>query len=285
MGNLVTDAMRIITEEVTGRKVDVAIQADGSIRGPLVPDSHGNLTFYDVTNTIGLGYGKDGYPGYSITSLTLTGEELRRVLEIASLMQELMGDVYFLQFSGLEYRYNPDNIVLMTLPILNQPIPTTRAVKEALLYRGNGIQPGDEGDYVTLEYGDDTLYHVVTDTYLLSFLPMAGELLPRLEVIPKDAVGKPVPFELFHQLTVPYRGRELKVWETAAMYVAGMSPDATGMPVIPDVYESATGRIMMVAGISYFSWMLIVLTTVAGALASILLRKKRKAKTEENILR
>jgi 5'-nucleotidase / UDP-sugar diphosphatase len=226
VGNFITDGMRLMTEEITGRKVDVAIQANGSIRGSMVPrmgdGTYGELSFYDVTNTIGLGYGQDGYPGYSVASVYLTGEELRRVLEVASLLQELMGDNYFLQFSGLSYSYNPRNTVLLTIPVMDQPIPTTRAITEAYLYRGEGIQPVGEGDFIPLNRGDENLYHLVTDTYILSFLPLAGEMLPQLEIVPKNQQGEPVPIDRLHELTVMHHDRELKVWETAALYAASL---------------------------------------------------------------
>lgn len=270
VGNFITDGMRLITQEITGRRVDVAVQANGSIRGSLIPakgeNSKGELTFYDITNTIGLGYGQDGYPGYSIASIYLTGEEIRRVLEIAALLPVLMGDDYYLQFSGLRYEYSPRNTVLLTVPVIDQPIPSTRSVTRALFYRGEGIQKADsEEGYVTLARGDENLYHLVTDTYILSFLPVAGEVLPQLEVVPKDQHGQPVPEEDFHLLTVPYAGRELKVWETVAMYARTLPPDASGMPQMPAIYSGQANRIVPVKAFPLIVWLLAVLVLLLAA--------------------
>ncbi len=142
-GDFITDAMRLITQEVTGKRVDVAIQANGSIRGSIFPgelqETRGDVSFYDITDVIALGFGEDGYPGYSIVSLHLTGEEIRRMLEVAALLQDQMGDTYFLQFSGLRFSYNPDNAVLFNVPFIDQPIPTTRAVLEAELFSGERV--------------------------------------------------------------------------------------------------------------------------------------------------
>ena len=270
VGNFITDGMRLITGDITGRPVDVAIQANGSIRGSMVPrmgsSTRGDLSFYDITNTIGLGYGQDGYPGYSVASVYLTGEELRRVLEVASLLQELMGDNYFLQFSGLSYDYNPQNTVLLTIPVMEQPIPTTRAITEAHLYRGEGIQPVSGGRYIPLERGDDTLYHLATDTYILSFLPLAGEMLPQLEIVPKNQQGEPVPIERLHELTVPYNGRELKVWETVALYAASLPDGPDGIPLVPEIYSGTAGRINAVSTFPYLGWLVLGLAVVMALL-------------------
>ena len=126
MGNFVADAMRIVTAERTGQKVDFAIQANGSIRGGItvgtLEHSQGQVAFYDLADSVGLGIGPDGYAGYPIVSVYLTGEEVRRALEVAVLLAQSMGDTYFLNFSGLRYDYDPRNAVLFTIPVLDQPL-------------------------------------------------------------------------------------------------------------------------------------------------------------------
>ncbi|MGM0674877.1 MAG: bifunctional metallophosphatase/5'-nucleotidase [Spirochaetota bacterium] len=284
VGNLVTDGMRLTTQDITGRRVDVALQANGAVRSSVVPDSgSGHISFYDITNTVGLGFADDGYPGYSIVSLYLTGEELRRALEIAALLPQVMGDTYFLQFSGLRYSYDPRNAVLFTVPFFDVPIPTTRAVTEAELYRGEGSQPDhsrEQGDeFISLTNADDTLYHVVTDTYILSFLPMAGEFVPGLNVVPKNANGEPVPVDRFDELTVDYQGRDLKVWETVALFAAEQDRGADGIPVIPDRYQDTSGRITRVNTIPLAVWAVsvgVVFVLALVALFRIMKRRKRR---------
>ena len=79
---------------------------------------------------------------------------------------------------------------------------------------GDGIQSANSEDYISLKRGDEKLYHVVTDAYLLLFLPMVANMLPQLEVIPKNADGEPVPLDKIGQLIICRDdGRELKVWE------------------------------------------------------------------------
>ena len=281
IGNFIADAMRMVAQEATGTRVDVALQANGSIRGSIVrgtmPHAAGDVSFYDITNTIGLGYGADGHAGYPIVSVYLTGEEMRRMLEVSVLLQEMLGDTFFIQYSGLRYSYNPANAILMTIPIMNQPLPTGRAVTSAELFTGEGAQTGqDEGQYVRLERGDDQLYHLVTDSYILSFLPMVGEMLPHLGIVPKNAQGQAVPLEHLHELIV-YQdsGRQLKVWQTVVEYAAAQ-PQIDGVPHIPAYYADTMGRINVVSSFPLVSLVYVLpLVLIAGPAAVIWRRKRR----------
>ncbi len=277
-GNFITDAMRLVAEEVIGEKVHAAVQANGSIRGSIIPvgaeGTPGKVSFYDIANIIGLGYGEDGYPGYSMVSCYLTGEEMLRLLEVAVLLKDQRGDSNFLQFSGLRYSYNPQNAVLFTVPWINRPLPTTRAVIEAELYTGEGVQPAGDGEYFVLEKGDETLYHMVTDTYILSFLPMVGKLLPRLEIVPKNSAGEPVPLERIDELVVRNRGRELKVWETVLLYTVALPPGEDGMPLIPDLYRGTAGRINQVATFPLVGWVYVKAAVLAAG-AVVLVRRRK----------
>ncbi len=113
------------------------------------------------------------------------------------------------------------------------------------LYTGEGVQPAEESDeFVPLKRGDQDLYHVVTDAFVYSFLPLAAELLPHLTVAPKNAAGEPVSPERMHELFVRHDdGRELKVWETVITYAASQPPSEDGIPQIPDYYADTSGRI------------------------------------------
>jgi len=232
-GNFVTDAMRLIAGDLTGERVDVAVMANGNIRRCLVPGttahSKGKLSFYDIVEAVGLGIGADGHAGYPLVSAYLTGEELHRLLTVAVVLEAFMGNSYFLQFSGLRYSYQPAAL----------------SVIEGHLFTGEGLQPaaGDE-EFTPLERGDQELYHVVTDAYVYTFLPLAAELLPHLTIEPKNADGEPIPPERVHELFIRHEdGRELKVWETVLLHAAGQPSGEHGLPVIPDYYEETTGRI------------------------------------------
>jgi len=287
-GNFVADAMRIVTSELTGQKVDIAIQANGSIRGGITPGSlqysRGEVSFYDLAMQVGLGIGPDGYAGYPIVSVFLTGDEVRRMLEVAVLLAQLMGDSYFLQFSGLRYDYDPGNAVLLTVPFIDQSVPTALlpgsigAVTRAELYSGDGPQGRGDDGFLPLKFGDTELYHVVTDSYILSFLPMVGEMLPMLNLELKDALGNPVPKERLDDLIVRINGRELKVWQTVVKYAAGQPLNAVGLPQIDSYYSTTAGRINPVRAFPVIIWPLLFILLLVALLVlfiRLLIRRNR----------
>lgn len=284
LGNFITDAMRLVTQEVTGKRVDIASQAGGTIRKSVftgaMQHSAGSISFYEMVEATGAGHGLDGNAGSPIASLYVTGEELRRLLEIAILLQEFAGDSFFLHFSGLRYSYNPANAILLTVPILDLPIASTRAVVAAELYTGEGIQTAGDGDYVPLRRRDTKMYHVVTDAYLLHFVPMVTELHPRLEVVPKNADGQPVPLDRIDELIVHHAdGRELKVWEAVVSYAAGQPAGPDGLPRIPDYYSDTASRITRTHSFPFIGWLILLLAVVVTATALFIrgrrLRHKR----------
>jgi 5'-nucleotidase / UDP-sugar diphosphatase len=281
LGNFVTDAMRSVAQEVTGKKVDIAGQANGAIRKSIFPGSApysaGNISFYEIAETSSMGYGLDGYAGCPVVSLYITGEEVRRLLEISVLLQEFLGDSFFMQFSGLRYSYNPTNAVLLTIPFIDLPIPTGRAVTRAELFTGDGIQPADGEGYLALRRGDETLYHVVTDAYLILFLPVVTEMLPRLEIVPKNAEGEPVALERIDELIVHHAdGRELKIWEAVLIYAAAQEHGLDGIPSIPDYYDAVAGRINRTWSFPFIGWLLLTAAVlVTGTVLIILHRRKR----------
>jgi 5'-nucleotidase/UDP-sugar diphosphatase len=283
LGNFIADAMRMVAQEVTGKKVDVAGQVNGCIRTNIYPGtmeySAGNISFYEIAQATSVGHGRDGYAGCPIVSIYLTGEELRRLLELTVLMQELMGDSAFIHFSGLRYSYNPANAVLLTIPFVNLPIPTTRAVTGAELYTGDGIQPVNSEEYVPLKRGDEKLYHVVTDAYILLLSPLVKDLLPQLEIVPKNADGEPVPPERFDELIVHQAdGTELKIWESVVIYAAAQPPGLDGIPLIPDYYEGIAGRINKIWTFPLVGWLLLILAVIVAGIVFLVLRRRKHKK-------
>ena len=281
LGNFVTDAMRFAGEEFTGVRVDVASEASGNIRNSVYPgttsQSAGNISLYEIIETVGVGRGLDGYPGCPIVSVYFTGEEIRRVLEISVLMQRFMGDSYFLQFSGVRYSYNPTNAVLLTVPFIDLPIPTTRAVTSAELYGGDGMQPVSSEGYVPLDRGDQRLYHVVTNAYLLLFLPLATDMLPQLAVVPKKADGEPVPMDRLDELIIRHPdGTELKVWEAVLMYAAAQPSGVDGVSQIPSYYNGLVGRITKVWTFPLIGWVLLALGAATGGIVYLVIRRRRR---------
>jgi 2',3'-cyclic-nucleotide 2'-phosphodiesterase (5'-nucleotidase family) len=261
MGNLVTDAMLFQGARVTGKPVDVALQANGVIRGNLEPaqteQNKGNISFYDLARTIGLGSGPDNQPGYPMISAWLTGTELRRAGEVSILLSQLMGDTYFLHISGLRWTYAPQRSLWVTIPFIGTPIPSGRAIQQAWLYRGDGntVMPNRLNDnFVELPRTDETLYHVVSDYYIAQFLPMVGEVVPHLAISLKDEDGQPI--SSLEDRILYYDGREYKVWQAVTEYLMNQLPQTTSsmLPAIPARYQGKENRQVRIDKRPYTFW-------------------------------
>ena len=279
-GNFIADAMRLTAQATLGEDVDFAFQANGVIRGAMVPGSTtqslGRVSFMDLVTQVGLGAGPDGKPGYPMVSVYFTGEEVRRVLEISALLSDIMGDAYFLQMSGLRMTYDPDRAILFWVPIKNLPVPTSRAVLSAERYTGEGLQ-GEEG-YLPLKRGDEGLYHLVTDYYIASFLPMVGDMLPSLGLVPKDKDGHEVDIK---ERIIYRNGEELKVWQAVVEYAAGQDRGPNGEPLISDYYSAPPSRITYKRTIPLLLW-----PALGAAFALILFivflrRRKQRRRNQE----
>ncbi|MEW6662307.1 MAG: bifunctional metallophosphatase/5'-nucleotidase [Bacillota bacterium] len=274
-GNFVADAMRSIAEEATGQRVHFAFQANGLIRGALTPGSashaKGQVAFLDLAGLVGLGSGPDGEPGYPLVSVYLTGEEVRRILEVSVLLSELMGDSYYLQVSGLSMVYDPKRAILGWVPVKKIPVPTTRAVLSAKKHVGSGIQ--HESAMEPLKRGDQELYHVVSDYYIASFLPMVGKMLPQLGLVLKDKNGNPIADI---KNAIIYRdGKELKVWQCVLEYAQAQPKDALGNPRMPEHYAKTAGRLVVVNTVPLLVYPGLGLALALGLLTYWIIRRRR----------
>ena len=279
-GNFVTDAMRLVAGEKTEHNPDFAIQANGAIRGSVVPGSMphslGQVSFYDLTELVGLGIGPDNEAGYPLAAVYLTGDEILQLLEVAALIEEVMGNTYFLQFSGLRYDYNPQNAVLFTIPFIDLPIPTTGAVVNAERYTGEGRQGFDDREYTAIKKGDQKLYCLITDSLVVSFLPMVSELVPQLDITLKDREGNPLGEEEIKEQILYVNGRELKVWQTVVEYAAGQPEGAAGLPEADSYYASTADRINRVWTFPYIAWLVLALAIFFIVIVALILVIRRR---------
>jgi len=165
--------------------------------------------------------------------------------------------------------------VLLTIPFVNLPIPTTRAITGAELYTGDGIQSANSEEYIPLKRGDEQLYHLVTDAYLLLFLPLVTDMLPQLEIVPKNADGEPVPLDRIDELIIHHAdGRELKVWEAVVIYAAQLSGEG-GISQIPDYYAGVAGRITKVWTFPLVGWLLLILAVIVAGIIYLVFRRRK----------
>ncbi|MFN2372173.1 MAG: bifunctional UDP-sugar hydrolase/5'-nucleotidase, partial [Cyclonatronaceae bacterium] len=279
LGNFITDAMRIIGEEATGHKVDMAVQANGVIRADLVPGqtpwSEGEITFYDLIVTTGLGAGLDGNPGYPMVSVYLTEDEVRRAMEISVLLSELLSNTYYLQYSGTRLVYDPDRAILMRVPFVGTPLPTSRAILSAERYTGEGVQQGDS--FEPLNKGGNRLFHIITDYYIAGFLPMVGDMLPNLALVLRDENGNPANLD---ERIIMNNGDELKVWQAVLTYAMDLDTGSGALPEIPEYYRVSDQRLIIRTTLPLWVWPLVGLVVLTGVLVWFIRRRRRRKKAQ-----
>ncbi|PWN05821.1 bifunctional metallophosphatase/5'-nucleotidase [Rhodohalobacter mucosus] len=267
IGNFITDAMKYAAEEALGKPIDIAVQANGAIRSNIRPGtqewSRNLVTFYDMMMAVGLGSGSDGNPGYPLVSFHITEDEVRRALEVSVLLSELLGNNYYLQFSGMQMLYDPSRAVLFHIPFTDTPIPTSRAVLSAELETGTD-------SLNRLEKGSNRLLHVVTDYYIAGFLPMVGDFVPNLAIELKDETGEPI---LLDDAIIEKDGSQLKVWQAVLGYTLSFGADEEGLPVIPDRYSTPEGRQVEVYTLPLWVWPLVAIFIVVSVIVLIIKRK------------
>lgn len=273
IGNFITDAMRLEASKVTGERVDIAIQGNGVIRGDILTGSEiwskNRFAIFDMLTILGLGTGPDKSAAYPMVSCYLTEKEIFNALEATSMLHQIYGDMFFLQVSGIKYTYDPGKSIWMKIPFTNTPIPATKAIKSIHLYTGENIQD-DSDNYIELNRNGDRLFHVVTDYYVASFLPMVGDVLPKLSITFKDAKGN--ERSLDESVIMNDNGTEFKGWQALTLY-------ASHLGEMPEIYSSTQNRITKEEGIPLKVWSY---TGIAILLISIiwgvrkLLRKKKE---------
>ncbi|TVQ04409.1 MAG: hypothetical protein EA359_06475 [Balneolaceae bacterium] len=268
IGNYITDAMKMAAENALGKRVDLAVQANGAIRANITPGkeewSVGLISFYDLVMASGLGSGADGNPGYPLVSFYLTEREVRRALEVSVLLSGLMDNTYFLQYSGLRKIYDPNRAVVLTIPFADTPIPSSRAVLSAELEL-------DDGTWRPISRNSEELLHVVTDRYIAGFLPMVGEVVPQLSIEFKNEDGEPLALE---DAVIMKNGSQLKLWQALLEYTKSHPPGDDGLPVIPAIYQDTSGRQIMVNTLPLWVWP--VFGVVLIVMVVVWVVKKRK---------
>ncbi len=284
LGNFVTDAMRLIVEQRTGEEVDFAIQANGVIRGDVAPGSMphslGRICFYDLASAIGLGVGYDGNPGYPLVSIYLTGNEIYRMLEITLWLAQ-HADVFFLQISGGRFSLDPRWVAPLRIPFTKWSLPTFRAVLGLEKFAGKGLQAESDEAFQPIPRGDDTLYHVVCDSYVLSFFPKVAELLPFYKVIPKDRHGKPIALR---DAIIHDGDGELKFWQAVVDYALEQSPGNDGIPRMPAYYALSETRIIQTHKSAAMAWAMSAAALAFALFSGFSLwkwRRKKRHKTGE----
>lgn len=223
IGDLVTDAYRGLVSSLTpAEPVQVAIDATGAIRAPLLKGKTGQVTFADAFKVLPLGIGPDGRPGYPLVSFFLNGADLRAGMEFGAAPDATGTDDTVLQVSGIEVH-------------LDRTKPPFQRV--------TSLKVGATAVGLT---DTTTCYKVATTLYVANLLGLVAQATGgAMSVKPKEANCQTLVTDLTSRIVRTGAGAtapELKAWQALAGYLAAFPKDAN-VPTIPAAYAASQGRV------------------------------------------
>lgn len=233
-GDLVADALRQAANDLdtaSSDPYDLAVIASGGIRDNIYQGKTGDIIFSDVYNALPLGSSPydDAAPGYPLMSVYVTAPEIRNICEIAISVAPLLGDDFYLNFSGIRYDYDLTNAFL------------TSVTDVSLCDSMNT----ETSPCTTLDLSDEsTLYHLAVNLYALSMMDLATDF--GLPIIPKDQVGIEVDSSEYADFRIDTSSdlgiQELKEWRALWYFLETFYPPEVGIPAaIYDEDEDGTG--------------------------------------------
>jgi 5'-nucleotidase len=248
LGNLIADSIRWKINRIDYdrndpvTKVVVAIESNGMIRDDLLRGKTGNVAVCDLFRTVPLGFSRgDDTMGYPLIACYFYAHEIKKTMEVVTSIYPKKGSNFFLQVSGMRFRYNPNRVIFDRVTDI-------------------WIGSEDEG-YQPLDYSESnkSLYRIATNIYNATFLGYVGRFTyGTLDIVPKDRNGNPIitktpkgnPFDVLLSLRVDVDKnkpeiQELKEWVALMDYVRDF-PDKNrdGFPDIPEKYRGKLGRIV-----------------------------------------
>ncbi|PKN60446.1 MAG: hypothetical protein CVU53_03030 [Deltaproteobacteria bacterium HGW-Deltaproteobacteria-11] len=267
LGNMITDAYRYAAEKAEGKNyeyIHLVIDPLGLIRDSF---RRGSIAAADVFGVLSLGIGTDGVPGYPLTAVYITGDEMKDLLEVETSVATRKTDAHF-QLSGVKLTYNPHRLPFDRV--------TAVQVREA------------DGSYRPLERGK--LYRICMNSYtakMVEFVQRVSHGLIRLT--PKDRAGRPVSDIKDARIDAdPLKPgiQELKEWTALATYMKSFPDnDGNGIPNIPHKYREPEGRITsapswnpvrLIAGGNRITYGILAAAILFLGLSGLLLWKIRK---------
>lgn len=224
LGNLIVDAFRFAVRQAEGknyRHVHLAAQPDGTIRDTLL---QGKIAVPDLFKVLSLGLGMDGQAGYPLVTFTVTGKELRSLLEVQTSVAPFKRDAY-LQLSGIKLTFNP------------RRIPFDRVLSVFV--------EEEDGQYRPLS--PDNTYRVCVNAYTARMFGYVSRVSHGLiSVVPKNDAGQAIADWKEARVdadAVTDGAQDLKEWVALALYLQSLPDrDGNGIPDIPERYRGPEGR-------------------------------------------
>ncbi len=257
LGNILSDSFIYAVKEAEGDKYEpiaASLINAGTIRGSF---KTGEITAGDAYNSLSIGTGADGKPGYPLVSVYLTGSELRGLAEVDATVSDMMMEAR-LYISGLMYRINPHRLFLNKISEIYKVNVDGSEFRGTLPYaQGIGRDPEnpsrvwEDEDFKKIDSAvkdvknsagiekleSDKLYRVVGDLYACQMIGLVNEKSKGLlSITPKDKDGNEIK-DFEKQIIKSPDGSELKEWYAVVRYM-----DSFGDDGVPVVYQNLQGR-------------------------------------------
>ena len=228
LGPFISDAVYNFLNKSHHENVDVSIVATGVIRHNIDTGKTGKQNINDIFNIMPLGMGEGKMPGSPLGKIYITGNELKKVMELILTVYPSKND-YYLYFSGMKLSYNPE---------------------KALFKKISDIEVGnDEKGYkkVSFRKRDKTLYCIAANKYILSFIGALKKMsFGIVNVVGKNADGSVIRNDDFLiDLDKQKPGiQEAKEWLALLYYVRTFTDvNGNGIPDMPDGYRSKVNAV------------------------------------------
>ncbi|MBN2805660.1 MAG: bifunctional metallophosphatase/5'-nucleotidase [Prolixibacteraceae bacterium] len=231
LGPFLADAIHYDLNRPEGPKVDMALVATGVIRNNVVKGNKGFQNISDIFNVMPLGLGKEDLPGSPLGKIYITGNELKKVLELILAVSPSKKN-YYLYYSGTQIEYNPE---------------------KGLFKKISAIKIGDlQNGFNELDISKRStqLLSIAANEYMISFIGQLKKMsFGIVKVVPKDVDGFPVDASQFViDLDVEKEGvQEAKEWLSIYNYVKSFE-DVNGnqVPDVPEHYRSKKNPLILV---------------------------------------
>ncbi len=229
LGPFLADAIRYYVNQIEGDNTDIAMIAAGVIRDQLV---EGKSSIADIFRISSMGWGYDSIPGYPLSKVYVTGNELKKIIEVLLFAYHSSPSNYC-YYSGLKVLYDPSKGILRKV----QTIEVGDSIK--------GYKPVD------FSKKNDMLYSISANAYMLEFVGMLKKMTFGLvRVTPKNSEGDPIKemSESLIDFDLDKKGlQEGKEWMATYHYIRQFQDvNQDGIPDIPYQYRNPSPRVIPV---------------------------------------
>jgi 5'-nucleotidase / UDP-sugar diphosphatase len=230
LGPLLADAIRNYINSAEGKHTDIALIAAGVIRDQLVT---GTSSIADLFRISSMGKGSDIIPGYPLSMVYVTGNELKKIIEVLLFAYKSNPDNYC-YYSGLKVHFDPSKGMLRKIISIETE--------------------DDAGNYKLLDYSKENneLYSITANAYILEFVGLLKKMtFGIVKVYPKNEDGTIIPNmrEAVIDMDIHKEGvQEGKEWMALYNFVRKFKDiNRDGVPDVPEQYKDPSLRIMPVA--------------------------------------